>query len=144
MNRLSATAVTATHLTIFLRPLKRVDKRIRAASISPCVWQTGNALKMKRNENSLLFLTCLNTAGWLKFIGIKKRINSVIAQPVANPAARFLFHSLPPTTTKYPVKLAVLNTALAHLAFYFRASYIDKHNFTHSAFVFRLQISKLT
>ncbi len=93
MNRLSATAVTATHLTIFLRTLTRVDKRIRAASISPCVWQTGNALKMKRNEKNLLFLTCLNTVGWLKFIGIKKRINSVIAQPVANPAAGFLFDS---------------------------------------------------
>ncbi len=68
----------------------------------------------------------------------------MMAQPVANPAARFLFHSLPPTKTKYPVKVGVLNTALAHLAFYFRASYIDKYNFTHLAFVFRLQICKLT
>ncbi len=55
-----------------------------------------------------------------------------------------LFDSLPPTTAKYPVTVEVLNTVLAHLAFYFRASYIDKHNFTHSAFVFSLQISKLT
>ncbi len=88
-NRLSVSVVTATHQAIFIRPLKRVGKRIRTASISPSIWQIGVALKMNQNEKKLPLRALEDTVGQLIVNCIKKRTISVIAQPVVNPAAGY-------------------------------------------------------